>query len=51
MSKDKKKENEDKEFVENFEKFENKSKNKFLRNKKKKNKKAYVEDLQDKKWN
>lgn len=49
--KDKNKKDEDKDFVENFEKFDNKINNKFLRNKKKKRKKDYVEDLKDKKWN
>jgi hypothetical protein len=51
MGKDKRKDTEDRDFAENFEKFENKKNNKYLRNKKKKNKKAYVEDLQEKKWN
>ncbi len=49
--KDKNKKDEDKDFVENFEKFDNKENNKWLRNKKKKNKKAYTEDLKDKRWN
>lgn len=49
--KDKNKKDEDKDFVENFEKFDNKENNKWLRNKKKKNKKAYTEDIKEKKWN
>lgn len=49
--KDKNKKDEDKDFIENFEKFDNKENNKWLRNKKKKNKKAYTEDLKEKKWN
>lgn len=41
----------DKEFVENFEKFKNKKNNKHQKRKKFKNKKRYIEDEKDKKWN
>ena len=50
MSKDKNKKDQDRDVVENFEKFDNKQNNKFLRNKKKKNKKKYVEDIKERKW-
>lgn len=51
MSKNNNNKQEDRDYSDNFEKFKNKKNNKWAQKKKFKNKKQYVEDQEERKWN